>query len=44
VLRELRIDRHQIFEVAMLRAILDHLDLAVVLNNLRLDLADLLIH
>ena len=42
VLRELRINRHDIFEVTVLRAILHHQDLAVALDHLRLDLAGLI--
>ena len=43
VLEERRIDRHHVFEVAVLGAILHHQDLAVALDDLRLDLADLLV-
>ncbi len=43
VLEELGVDRHHVFKVAVLGAILDHQDLAVALDDLRLDLADLLI-
>ena len=42
VLEELRVHRHHVFEVAVDRAVLDHQDLAVALDDLRLDLADLL--
>ena len=42
VLEERRVDRHDVLEVAVLRAILHHQDLAVALDDLRLDLADLL--
>ena len=44
MLRELGVDRHHVFEMAVLGAILQHQDAAVALNDLRLDLADLLIH
>src|SRR5579863_8299679 len=43
VLEERGIDRHYIFEMAMLGAVLHHQDLAVALDDLRLDLANLLI-
>src|ERR1700738_4908390 len=44
MLRELRINRHHIFKVSVRRAVLDHQDLAVALDDLRLDLADLFVH
>ena len=40
MLGEFGVDRHHVFEVAVLRAILDHQDLAVALDDLSLDLAD----
>ena len=43
VREERRIDRHHVFEVAVLRAILHHQDLAVALDDLRFDFADLLV-
>ena len=43
VLEERRVDRHHVFEMAVLRAVLHHQDLAVALDDLRLDLADLLV-
>jgi hypothetical protein len=43
VLEERRVDRHHVLEVAVLRAVLDHQDPAVALDDLRLDLADLLV-
>ena len=43
MLEESRIDRHHVFEMAVLRAILHHQDLAVSLDHLGLDLADLFI-
>ena len=43
VLEEGGVDRHHVFKVAMDRAVLHHQDLAVALDDLRLDLADLLI-
>ena len=43
VLEELGVDRHHVFEVPVLGAILHHQDLAVALDDLRLDLADLLV-
>ena len=43
VLRERRVDRHQIFELPVDRALLDHHDLAVFLDDVGLDLADLLV-
>ena len=43
VLEHRRVDRHDVFEVPVHRAILDHQDLAVALDDLRLDLADLLV-
>ena len=44
MLRELGVDRHHVFEVAVRRAILHHQDLAVALDDLRLDLADFFVH
>ena len=44
VLREIGVDRHHVFEVAVLRAILHHQDLAVALDDGGLDLADLFVH
>ena len=43
VLEERRVDRHRVFEMAMDRAVLHHHDLAVLLRDGGLDLADLLI-
>src|SRR5215470_13469723 len=43
VFEEFRVDGHDIFEMPVHGAILDHQDLALVLDYLRLDLADLLI-
>jgi len=43
VLEESRVDRHDILEVTVDRAILNHQDLAIALNDLRFDLADLFI-
>src|SRR5215472_694770 len=43
-LKELGIDGHHVFVMAVNRAILDHPDLAVALDNLRLNLADLFVH
>ena len=43
MLEERRIDRHQVFEVAVHRAFLHHQDLAVALDDVGLDLADLLV-
>ena len=43
MLEEGRVDRHDVFKVAMNRAVLHHQDLAVALDDLRLDLADLLV-
>ena len=34
-LEELRVDRHHVFDMAVLRAILDHPDLAVAFDDLR---------
>ena len=39
-----RIDGHHVFVVAVLRAVFHHPDLAIALDDLRLDLADLLAH
>jgi hypothetical protein len=44
VLGEFRVDRHQVFEMAMLRAVLDHPDFAVAFDDLGLDLAHLFVH
>ncbi len=41
--KEGRVDGHEIFKVAVLGAILDHQDLAVALDDLRLDLAHLFV-
>ena len=43
MLEELQVHGHHIFKVAVNRAVLYHQDIAVALNDLRLDLADLLI-
>src|SRR5215213_437148 len=43
VREELRGNRHHVFIVAVLGAVLDHPDLAVALDDLSLDLADLLV-
>jgi len=43
VTEELRVDRHHVFEMAVSGAVLDHQDLAVALDDLRLNLANLLI-
>ena len=43
VLEEGRVHGHHVLEMAVLRAVLDHQDLAVALDDLRLDLADLLV-
>ena len=37
------VHRHDVFEVSVLRTVLDHEDLAVTLDDLRLDLADFLV-
>ena len=42
VLEHRRVDRHHVFEVAVQGAVLHHQDLAVALDDRRLDLADLL--
>ena len=42
VLEHRRVDRHHVFEVPVQRALLDHHDLAVSLDDVGLDLADLL--
>ena len=44
VLREFRVNRHQVFEVTVLHAVLDHPDLAVAFDDLGLDLADFFVH
>jgi hypothetical protein len=43
VLEERRVDRHDVFEVAVLRAVLHHQDLAVALDDGGFDLANLFI-
>ena len=43
VFQEFLIDSHQIFEVTMNRAILDHPDLSVTFDNLGFDLTNLFI-
>ena len=43
-LQETGVHRHQIFIVAVLRAVLDHPDLTVALHDLRFDFADLFVH
>ena len=43
VLEHLGVDGHDVFEVAMLGAVLDHQDFAVPLDDLSLDLADLFV-
>ncbi len=43
VLEERRVDRHHVFEVTVNGAVLHHQDLAVALEDGRLDLADLLV-
>ncbi len=43
VLQKLRIDRHHVFEMAVGRTILDHPDLAIAFDDLRLDLADVFV-
>ena len=43
VLEEFGVDAHDVFEVAVNGAILDHQDFAVALDDLRFDFADLLI-
>jgi len=40
VLREFGVNRHQVFEVPVLGAVLDHPDFAVAFDDLGLDLAD----
>ncbi len=44
VLREFRVNRHQVFEVPVLGTVLDHPDLAVALDDLGLDLAHFFVH
>ena len=44
VLGEFGVDRHHVFEVAVLGAVFHHQNLAVALDDGGLDLADLLIH
>ena len=43
VLEEGRVDRHDVFKVAVLGAVLDHEDFAVALDDLGLDFAHLLV-
>ena len=43
-LEKRRVRRHHIFELPVLRTILSHHDLAVVFENLRFDLAGMLVH
>jgi len=43
-LEKRRVSRHHIFELPVLRAILSHHDLAVVFDDLRFDLARMLVH
>src|SRR5690349_7992356 len=43
-LEELGVDRHHVFVMAVNRAILDHPDLAIALDDLRFDFADLFVH
>ena len=43
MLEERRVDGHHVFKVAVLRAVLHHQDLAVALDDLRLDFANLLV-
>lgn len=43
-LEKRRVSRHHIFELPVLRTILSHHDLAVVFNDLRFDLARMLVH
>ena len=40
MLEKLRVDRHHVFEMAVVGTFLDHPDLAVALDDLSLDLAD----
>src|SRR6185369_9588825 len=42
--QEFRVSRHHIFELPVLRAIFAHHDLAVVFDDLRFDLARMLVH
>jgi len=44
MLRELCVNRHQIFEMPVLRAVLDHPNLAVAFHDLGLDLAHFFVH
>jgi hypothetical protein len=44
MLREFGVNRHHVFEVPVLGAILHHQDLAVALDDLGLDLPDFLVH
>ena len=43
-LKEFGVHSHHIFVMAVNRAVLDHPDLAVTLDNLRFDLTDLFLH
>ncbi len=43
MLEKLRVDRHHVFDLAVLRTIFDHPHLAVTFDDLRLDLADIVI-
>jgi hypothetical protein len=43
-LEKRRVSRHHIFELPVLRTILSHHDLAVVFDDLRFDLARMLVH
>ena len=44
VLREFGVDRHEVFEVTVLGAVLDHPDFAVTFDDLSLDLAYFFVH
>ena len=44
MLKKVRVDRHQVLEVTMLRAIFDHPDFAVAFNDLCFDFADLVVY
>ena len=44
VLREFRVNRHQVFEVTVLWTVLDHPDFAIAFDDLGLDLADFFVH
>ena len=43
-LEKRRVGRHHVFELPVLRTILSHHDLAVVFDDLRFDLAGMLVH